>query len=118
MEPWERNYKEFSGKYIEPFHRAFPDHHASYMLDLIADEAFDPTGAGGTLQPASKAAVFQEFTLPDEQDDPAGAPPVEHTMEAAEAALAFLVEQGMVEVVGDVLTVPARFWPALPIPAI
>jgi hypothetical protein len=39
-------------------------------------------------------------------------------MESAEAALAFLVEQGMVEVVGDVLTVPARFWPALPIPAI
>jgi hypothetical protein len=43
------------------------------MLDLIADLAFDNKG-GGTLQPASEAAVFQEFTLPDEQDDPAGAP--------------------------------------------
>jgi hypothetical protein len=66
--------------------RRFPDHHAGYMLDLIADLAFDDKG-GGTLQPASKAALFQEFTLPDEQDDPAGAPPVEHTMESAEAAL-------------------------------
>ena len=28
----------------------------------------------------------------------------------AEAALAFLVEQGMVEVAGDTITVPARFW--------
>ena len=28
----------------------------------------------------------------------------------AEVALAFLVEQGMVEVAGDTITVPARFW--------
>jgi predicted deacylase len=28
----------------------------------------------------------------------------------AEAALAFLVEQGMVEVAGDTITVPASFW--------
>jgi hypothetical protein len=117
MEPWERNCKEFFSNYTGPFHQAFPDHHAGYMLDLIADLAFDDKG-GGSLQPASKAAVFQEFTLPDEQDDPAGPPPVEHTMESAEAALAFLVEQGMVEVADDVLTVPARFWPALPVPAI
>jgi hypothetical protein len=27
-----------------------------------------------------------------------------------EAALAFLVEQGMVEVAGDEITVPASFW--------
>ena len=32
----------------------------------------------------------------------------------AEAALAFLVEQEMVEVAGDTITVPARFWSGEP----
>jgi hypothetical protein len=55
------------------------------------------------LQPVSKATVFREFmvSLDPEDDMPA---------RDAEAALAFLVEQGMVEVAGDTITVPARFW--------
>jgi hypothetical protein len=35
----------------------------------------------------------------------------------AEAALAFLVEQGMVEVAGDQITVPASFWSGGQVPA-
>ena len=35
----------------------------------------------------------------------------------AEVALAFLVEQGMVEVAGDTITVPARFWSGGQVPA-
>jgi hypothetical protein len=35
----------------------------------------------------------------------------------AEAALAFLVEQGMVEVVGDTIIVPASFWSGGRVPA-
>jgi predicted deacylase len=35
----------------------------------------------------------------------------------AEAALAFLVEQGMVEVAGDTITVPASFWNGGQVPA-
>jgi hypothetical protein len=39
-----------------------------------------------------------------------GSGPSKHeTPESAEAALAFLVEQEMVEVAGDTITVPARF---------
>lgn len=55
------------------------------------------------LQPVSKATVFREFmvSLDPEDDMPA---------RDAEAALAFLVDQGMVEVAGDEITVPARFW--------
>ena len=39
-------------------------------------------------------------------------PTVEEEIAArdAEVALAFLVDQGMVEVAGDTITVPARFW--------
>ena len=72
------------------------------MLDLIEEGAFVATG-GGRLQPVSKAAVFREFMAPlDLEDDVPARDP--------EAALAFLVEQGMVEVVDDTITVPARFW--------
>ena len=65
--------------------------------DIVADEAFDPTGAG-TLQPASKAEAFRKFTADHEAEDPA-------------AALAFLQAEGMVEVTDDEIRIPARFWP-------
>jgi predicted deacylase len=72
------------------------------MLDLIEEGAFVATG-GGRLQPVSKAVVFREFRVPLDVEDDMPA-------RDAEAALAFLVEQGMVEVAGDQITVPARFW--------
>ena len=72
------------------------------MLDLIEEGAFVATG-GGRLQPVSKAAVFREFMAPLDLEE-------EIAARDAEVALAFLVEQGMVEVAGDVITVPASFW--------
>jgi hypothetical protein len=79
------------------------------MLDLIEEGVFVATG-GGSLKPVSKAAVFREFMV---SLDP------EHEIPArdAEAALAFLVDQGMVEVAGDEITVPARFWSGGQVPA-
>ena len=72
------------------------------MLDLIEEGAFVATGSG-RLQPVSKAAVFREFMAPLDLEE-------EIAARDAEVALAFLVEQGMVEVAGDTITVPARFW--------
>ena len=71
------------------------------MLDLIEEGAFVATGSG-CLQPVSKAAVFREFMVPLDLEE-------EIAARDAEAALAFLVEQGMVEVADDTVTVPARF---------
>jgi predicted deacylase len=75
---------------------------AGDMLDLIEEGAFVATG-GGRLQPVSKTAVFSEFMAPLDLEE-------EIAARDAEVALAFLVEQGMVEVAGDEITVPARFW--------
>jgi hypothetical protein len=104
----ERAWSRFDALYTAPFHAEWKDpqpHDAGYLLDLIADEAFDHST--GTLQPVSKAAVFVEFVRPI--DD--GEPDEFRSAEMTEAALAFLVEQGMVLVDGDQLTVPARFSP-------
>jgi hypothetical protein len=79
------------------------------MLDLIEEGAFVATGSG-RLQPVSKAAVFREFMVPLDLED-------EMPARDAEVALAFLVEQGMVEVAGDTITVPARFWNGGQVPA-
>ncbi len=76
------------------------------MLDLIEEGAFVATGRG-RLQPVSKAAVFREFMALLDLDE-------EIVARDAEAALAFLVEQEMVEVAGDTITVPARFWSGEP----
>ena len=71
-------------------------------FDLIEEAAFVVTGSG-RLQPVSKAAVFSEFMAPLDLEE-------EIAARDAEVALAFLVDQGMVEVAGDTITVPARFW--------
>jgi hypothetical protein len=105
-------WRRFRAGYEEPFNQRHGDHDAVYMLDLIADAAFVPNGEG-SLQPVSKAEIFREFMEPPDFDPalPAGEPPPKHeTLETAEAALAFLVEQGMVEVAGDEIVVPAHFW--------
>jgi hypothetical protein len=95
----------FVDGYTRPFHEKYGDSAAGGagdMLDLIEEGAFVATGSG-RLQPVSKAAVFREFMVPLDLED-------DMPVRDAEAALAFLVEQGMVEVVGDEITVPARFW--------
>jgi hypothetical protein len=108
-------WRRFCAGYTAPFHEKYRDDSApappgaGFLLDLIAGAAFDTTG---NLRQVSKADVFGEFMQPFDPEDFPGEPvlPKHETPQSAEAALAFLVEQGMVEVAGDTITVPARFW--------
>jgi hypothetical protein len=102
----------FVDGYTRPFHEKYGDSapgSAGDMLDLIEEGSFVATG-GGRLQPVSKAAVFREFMVPLDLED-------DMPVRDPEAALAFLVEQGMVEVASDTITVPASFWSDGQVPA-
>jgi hypothetical protein len=77
------------------------------MLDIISDEAFVLADGAATLEPVSKAAVFRKFLEPLPADD--DSPPKQPAPGLAEAAVSFLNEQGLVEVDGDRIIVPARF---------
>ena len=102
----------FVDGYTRPFHEKYGDSAVSGagdMLDLIEEGAFVATGSG-RLQPVSKAAVFREFMAPLDLEE-------EIAARDAEVALAFLVDQGMVEVAGDTITVPACFWSSGQVPA-
>ena len=112
-------WRQFRDGYSQPFQDDSAPPGAGFLLDLIADAAFNMTG-NGSLRPVSKADVFGEFMRPlDPEDfpDDEPVPPKHETPESAEAALAFLVEQEMVEVTGDTITVPARFWNGGQVPA-
>jgi hypothetical protein len=105
LSPEDVLWRRFVDSYTKPFHEKYGDSaagSAGYMLDLVEEGAFVATGRG-RLQPVSKAAVFREFmaSLDLEEEIPARDP---------EVALAFLVEQGIAEVAGDTITVPASFW--------
>ena len=112
LSPEDVLWRRFVDGYTRPFHEKYGDSTAGSagdMLDLIEEGAFVATGSG-RLQPVSKAAVFREFMAPLDLDE-------EIAARDAEVALAFLVEQGMVEVAGDTITVPARFWSGGQVPA-
>jgi hypothetical protein len=115
LSPEDVLWRRFVDGYTRPFHEKHGDSAAGGagdMLDLIEEGAFVATG-NGSLRPVSKADVFGDFMWPlDPEDfpDDEPVPPNHETPESAEAALAFLVEQEMVEVTGDTITVPARFW--------
>jgi hypothetical protein len=102
-------YQRFTAGYTGPFyakHGTDAPLDSGSLLDTISDLAFDPTG-GGALIPVSKAEAFSEYrpaalTLTEARE--------QWTEAEAEAALAFLQEEGMVEVEGDEIRVPARFW--------
>jgi hypothetical protein len=105
LSPEDVLWRRFVDGYTRPFHEKYGDSAAGGvgdMLDLIEEGAFVATGSG-RLQPVSKAAVFREFMAPLDLEE-------EIAARDAEVALAFLVEQGMVEVAGDTITVPASFW--------
>jgi hypothetical protein len=105
LSPEDVLWHRFTDAYTRPFHEKHGDRAAGgagYMLDLIEEGVFVATG-GGRLKPVSKAAVFREFMASPDLAD-------EIPARDAEAALAFLVEHGMVEVAGDTITVPASFW--------
>jgi hypothetical protein len=98
----------FYALYRDPFGEEWGNrapHWAGELLHIIAYDAFNAETL--TLQPVSKAAAIVDYI--DEEPDV-------RNVEMAEAALAFLVEQGMVLVDGGQLTVPARFWPETDIP--
>ena len=90
---------------VRLWHRARDFDRTTRQPGRHADAAFDAYNR--SLRPVSKKELFREFMLPadlpDDQDNPLPA-------RDADAALAFLVERGLVEVAGDTITVPARFW--------
>jgi hypothetical protein len=96
LSPEDVLWHRFTDGYTRPFHEKYGDSAAGYMLDLIEEGVFVATG-GGRLKPVSKAAVFCEFMVSLDPED-------EMPDRDAEAALAFLVDQGMVEVAGDEIT--------------
>jgi hypothetical protein len=98
----------FDDAYTIPFHKKFPEppHHAGYPLGPISAAAFAFSGGAPVISPVSKATMFGQFTEPIGDPDVDDEPP---TLADAEAALAFLIEQGMVEVDGEEISVPARF---------
>ncbi len=103
-----RAHRAFVERYTVPFFAAHgADHFAAEMLDIISDEAFVLTDGAATLEPVSKAAVFRKFLEPLSADD--DSPPKQPAPASAEVALSFLNEQGLVEVDGDRIIVPARF---------
>jgi hypothetical protein len=112
LSPEDVLWHRFTDGYTRPFHENYGDSAAGgagYMLDLIEEGVFVATG-GGRLKPVSKAAVFREFMVPPDLED-------EMPARDAEVALAFLVDQGLVAVAGDEITVPARFWSGGQVPA-
>jgi hypothetical protein len=88
--------------------------HVAEFADLIIVELFGrgrPFGLGSTrgdgalpepLRASRPFELFRQFTEPFKDEPP-------KTLESAEAALAFLVAQGMAEVVGEDVIVPVRF---------
>ena len=94
-------WRKFHDGYIAPFRAALEGNTVAHeILDLIADRAWQ---YNAPLQAVSKAEVLREMAQPIDELCPG------RTAEEVERALAFLVEHGMVEVVGDQITVPARF---------
>ena len=98
--PEDARWLRFTNGYTGPFYAKHGfeggPQGVGYLLEIIADEAFDETG--GSLKTLIKAETFREFADHG------------HEIEDAEAALRFLEEEAMVEVHGNDIRVPARFW--------
>jgi hypothetical protein len=94
-------WRKFHDGYIAPFLPALEGNTVAHeVADMIADRAWQDNAP---LQAVSKAEVLRELAQPIDELCPG------RTAEEVERALAFLVEQGMVEVAGDRITSPARF---------
>ena len=94
-------WRKFHVGYIAPFRAALEGYMVAHeIVDLIADRAWQ---YHAPLQAVSKAEVLRELAQPIDELCPG------RTAEEVERALAFLVGQGMVEVEGDQIIVPARF---------
>jgi hypothetical protein len=98
-------YDKFFELYARPFFDKWPDegpHQSVFMLDAIVRAAFDAWPPIAST--VSKQSVFKTFTTDFEDVGPL-------SVETAEPALAFLVEEGMVLVDGDQITIPEQFIP-------
>ena len=94
-------WQKFHDGYIAPFRAVLEGNTVAHeVADLIADRAWQ---YNAPLQAVSKAEVLQEMAQPTDDLCPG------RTVEEVERALAFLVEQGMVEVEGDQIIVADRF---------
>jgi hypothetical protein len=102
--PWlpeTQAWQRFRAGYIAPFFAASEGHPEAHdVLDIIAEHAWQ---YNAPPQVVSKAEVLRKMAEPIADLYPG------RTAEETERALAFLVEQGMVDVEGDQITVPARF---------
>jgi hypothetical protein len=104
--PEKARWRRFAEGYTVPFHakRDGEPLDASRLLEIIAAEAFE------TFDPATDEALWlvskvEAFRLFTDCEEPG------HEVEDAEAALRFLEQEGMVEVEGGDIRVPACFWP-------
>jgi hypothetical protein len=86
-------FMRFGEIYRVPFHAAWPDHQAGYMVDLVSDADFDSVTR--TFHAVPRDKLFAKFMEPLEEEDGSS---VAFTLDEAAAALAFLVEQCMVVV--------------------
>jgi hypothetical protein len=99
------DWQRFGDAYLTPFHQQWRDRaQAGYMLDLVAEAIFDPDTF--TFHAAEKAVVLPAFLAPSEEDD---GTPVNWTSEDADAALRFLVEENMVVMDGNLISIHPRF---------
>lgn len=113
MPAWQAAHDKFSDAYSRAFHKRWPDQDdgAGYMVEIIAEDIFDADTA--SFRPASKKAIFNAFLEPLEKEDgsvDALSP------DQADAALDFLIQEEMIVIDGDVISVHPRFkdvmtWP-------
>ena len=102
-------FKIFHQRYRDSIPQYLDDECVAFLIDLIAEEAFHFRADKVTLKPFSKDRLFGEYLTPlggfeDDEDEI----PI-NTFETAEAAISILLEHNMIEVDGDVITVPDRF---------
>jgi hypothetical protein len=97
---------KFGEVYYGPFHKRWPGHDAGYMLDIIAEDIFDEDTA--SFRATSKKAVFDTFLepVPDFDGSPDPSPP---SSDQAEPALNFLLQEEMIVIDGDAISIHPRF---------
>jgi hypothetical protein len=95
----------FNVAYKKTFFQEWPTHEtAAFLLDIVSDQIFDPDTLAYIT--ARKDKVFSAFVEPFEDED---GNLLTQSTEDAEAALDFLVEQNMVVVDGDTISLHPRF---------
>jgi hypothetical protein len=100
---WDR----FSSAYNRSFHRQWPDNPGGIgeVVDIVSAAVLDMRAVA--FRTADKSEIFTEFLeQPFEEEDGTS---VTRTPKQAEAALAFLVEQAMVVVKDELISIHPRF---------